>query len=44
VRWDAAGNVLKYDVDTFMVIVLSVLLGAFVFFVTTWIVHAIRRH
>lgn len=43
VRWDAAGNVLKYDVDTFMVIVLSVLLGTFVFFIVTWIVHAIRK-
>jgi hypothetical protein len=43
VRWDAAGNVLKYDVDTFMVIVLAVLLGTFVFFVVTWIVHAIRK-
>lgn len=43
VQWDASGNVLKYGVDTFMVIVLSVLLAAFVFFVVTWIVHAIRK-
>ena len=42
VQWDSAGNVLKYGPDTFLVIVLSVLLGAFVFFCVSWIVHAIR--
>jgi hypothetical protein len=44
VQWDAAGNVLKYGPDTFLVIVLSVVLGVFVFFFVSWIVHAIRSH
>ena len=43
VQWDSVGNVTKYGPDTFLVIVLAVLFGAFVFFCTTWIVHAIRR-
>jgi len=43
VQWDTAGNVLKYGPDTFLVIVLAVLFGAFVFFCVSWIVHAIRR-
>lgn len=42
VQWDAAGNVLKYGPDTFLVIVLAVVLGVFVFFFVSWIVHAIR--
>ena len=43
VKWDAAGNVLKYGPDTFLVIILAVLVGVFVFFCVGGIVHAIRR-
>ena len=43
VKWDAAGNVLKYGPDTFLVIILAVLFGVFVFFCAGGIVHAIRR-
>jgi len=41
--WDKAGNVTKYGPDTFMVIVLAVVLGIFVFFCISWLVHAIRH-
>jgi hypothetical protein len=42
IQWDAAGNVLKYGPDTFLVVVLSIVLGVFVFFLVSWIVHSIR--
>ncbi len=43
VAWDKAGNVIKYGPDTFLVVVLAIVLGAFVFFCISWLVHAIRN-
>lgn len=39
---DAAGNVTAYGTDVFMVAILAAVFGIFVFFVVSWIVHAIR--
>lgn len=40
---DAAGNVTAYGTDVFMVAVLAAVFGIFVFFVISWLVHAIRN-
>lgn len=41
--FDAAGNVTAYGTDVFMVALLAIVLGIFVFFVVTWLIGAIRK-
>lgn len=45
ISYDAVGNVTAYGTDTFMVVLLAIVLGIFVFFCASSLIHWIRnRH